>query len=167
MIKLHIMWFAAREQLRAFFLHPIFLGCLSSWISAQFVKTFINLIYGRVHSFGELIELMFWRTGGIPSSHSSLTTTLCTMIGFRNGINSDIFMFSVAFLMVTVRDALGVRRSSGIQAKKINEMGKELSSKKVIDKYTTLKEVHGHTPMEVILGCVLGFFVGLAFSLLK
>lgn len=161
------MWLAAKGQFVAFFTHPIFLGCLSSWLCAQFIKTFINLIYGKVHSFGELIELLIWRTGGLPSSHSSLVTTITTMIGFRNGVTSDLFILSLCFMMVTVRDALGVRRSSGMQAKKLNEIGKELSKKEILEKYDTLKEVNGHTPMEVLLGCVLGFFIGMAFSLLK
>ena len=66
-----------------------------------------------------------------------------------------------------MRDAFGVRRSSGIQAQKINELGKELEDNKALTNFKPLKEVNGHTPMQVILGCLLGFFVGLAFSLLK
>jgi acid phosphatase family membrane protein YuiD len=160
------MWLAAKEQLRTFFLHPTFLACLSSWLCAQFIKTVINLIYGKVKSIRELLELMFWRTGGLPSSHSALVTALCTTIGVRNGAGSDIFLVSLCFLMITVRDALGVRRSSGMQAKKLNELGRSLADKNLIE-YKPIKEVNGHTPMEVMLGCVLGFFIGLSFSLLK
>lgn len=154
-------------QFKLFFSNPVFISCFFSWLGAQFLKTAINLIYGRVHSFGELIELMIWRTGGMPSSHSALVATLCTTIGFRNGIHSDIFIFSLAFFFVTIRDAFGVRRSSGIQARKINEIGKKLKDKEIMDDYKSIKEVNGHTPMEVICGCIFGFFVGLAFSLLK
>ena len=106
-------------------------------------------------------------TGGMPSSHSALVSSLCTTIGFRNGINSDIFVFALCFFLVTIRDAFGVRHSSGIQAKKINEIGNELQNLKIIKEYKKIKEVNGHTPMEVICGCLLGFFIGLAFSLLK
>lgn len=67
--------------------------------------------------------------------------------------------------MVTVRDALGVRRASGLQAKKINELGSELNDKGIVS-YKALKEVHGHSPMEVVLGAVLGFFIGLGFTVL-
>ena len=52
-------------------------------------------------------------------------------------------------------------------AKKINEIGNELAEKKVINSYKKMKEVNGHTPMEVLCGCLLGFFVGLSFCLLK
>ena len=155
-----------REQFLLFIYNPIFLSCVFSWIGAQFIKTAINLIYGRIHSFGDLIETMLWKTGGMPSSHSALVTSLCTTIGIKHGINSDLFVFALAFFLVTIRDAFGVRRSSGIQKKKINELGTELGDKKLIDDYKKIKEVNGHTPMEVLCGCLVGFFVGLAFSLL-
>lgn len=155
------------EQLKLFITNPVLLSCIFSWLGAQFLKTAINLIYGRIDSFSTLLEMLIWRTGGMPSSHSALVTSLCTTIGFRNGIHSDIFIFSLCFFLVVIRDAFGVRRSSGIQAKRINEIGKELEKNNIIKNYTTLKEVNGHTPMEVICGCILGFFIGLAFSLLK
>ncbi len=156
-----------REQFKLFLANPVFLSCIFSWLGAQFLKTAINLVYGRIHSFPELIETMIWKTGGMPSSHSALVTSLCTTLAFRHGLNSDIFVFSLAFYLVTIRDAFGVRRSSGLQSKKLNEVGNELKDKNIIDKYKPIKEVNGHTPMEVICGCFVGFFIGLAFSLLK
>lgn len=155
------------DRFRLFLTNPVLLSCFFSWLGAQFLKTAINLIYGRVHSFGELLQLMFWRTGGMPSSHSALVASLSTTIAFRNGIHSDIFVLSLAFFFVTIRDAFGVRRASGIHARKINELGRKLNEKEVLDDYKPIKEVNGHTPMEVICGCIFGFFVGLAFSLLK
>ena len=156
-----------REQFILFLRNPIFLSCVFSWLGAQFLKAAIKLVYGRIHSLAELIEVMFWRTGGMPSSHSALVTSLCTTISFSDGLSSDIFVFSLAFFLVVIRDAFGVRRSSGLQARKINDLGKELAEKKTIDNYKPMKEVDGHTPMEVLCGCLLGFFVGLSFSLLK
>lgn len=156
-----------REQFYLFLHNSIFLACVFSWFGAQFLKTAIKLVYGKVHSFGDLLELMIWRTGGMPSSHSAIVSSLCTTIGFKNGIHSDIFLLSFVFFLVVIRDAFGVRRSSGMQAHKLNEIGKELEIKSMISKFSALKEVDGHTPMEVICGCLLGFFVGLAFSLLK
>ena len=155
------------QQFILFLHNPILLSCIFSWLGAQFLKAAIKLIYGRIHSFPELIEVMLWRTGGMPSSHSALVTSLCVTIAFRHGLHSDLFIFALCFFLVVIRDAFGVRRSSGIQAKKINELGNELNNKKVIDSYKSLKEVDGHTPMEVLCGCLLGFFVGLSFSLLK
>ncbi|MCR4580442.1 MAG: divergent PAP2 family protein [Treponema sp.] len=155
-----------KEQLYLFFRNQILLSCIFSWLGAQFLKTAINLIYGRIHSLGELFEMMIWRTGGMPSSHSALVTSLCTTIGFKDGIHSDLFMLSLCFFLVVIRDAFGVRRSSGLQAKKLNQIGKELADKNILDKYDSIKEVNGHTPMEVLCGCILGFFIGMAFSLL-
>ena len=153
------------ENIKNFLLNPVLLSCITSWFTAQFLKTVINVLYGKIHTVFELIESLIWKTGGLPSSHSALVCSLCTSIGFKNGLNSDIFILSFIFLMVTVRDAVGVRRSNGIQAKKMNELGKDLKEKNIID-YKPIKEVNGHTPIEVTLGCVLGFFIGLAFSTL-
>ena len=155
------------EQFILFLQNPILQACIFSWLGAQFIKAAIKLIYGKIHSIAELLEVMIWRTGGMPSSHSALVTSLCTTIGFRHGIHSDLFIFALCFFLVVIRDAFGVRRSSGIQAKKINEIGNELAEKKVINSYKPMKEVNGHTPMEVLCGCLLGFFVGLSFCLLK
>ena len=67
--------------------------------------------------------------------------------------------------MITIRDALGVRRASGLQARKLNEIGKALQTKDIL-KYKPIKEVQGHNPMEVVVGAILGFFIGFGFSVL-
>lgn len=159
------MDFNLREQLQHFFSSPVFLACVSSWLCAQVIKTFIKLFSGKIHGIGELLELLVWRTGSMPSAHSALVSSLCTSIGFRSGIDSDIFILSACFFFVTIRDALGVRRASGIQARKLNEMGKTLEEKQ-ISSYQPIKEVQGHTPLEVFVGVLLGFFIGVAFSVL-
>ena len=152
------------DQVKKFLSNPVLLACISSWFCAQFIKTVISILYGRIHSLYELVENLIWKTGGLPSSHSALVASLSTSVGFRNGISSDIFILSLCFFMVTIRDAVGVRRSNGIQAQKINEIGRLLNKKDIID-YKPIREVNGHTPMEVTIGCLLGFFIGLAFSL--
>lgn len=154
-----------KNQLTAFLTQPILLSCVFSWLSAQLIKTLIALFSGKIHSVKEMFELLFWRTGGMPSSHSALVATLSTTIGFRDGIDSDIFILSLAFFLVTIRDAVGVRRASGIQATELNKLGTTLSEKGIVE-FKPIKEVHGHKPAEVAMGCVLGFFIGLAFSIL-
>lgn len=154
------------EQIVQLLRSPVLLACFFSWVGCQVIKTTISLIYGRIHSFIQLIETMIWNTGGMPSSHSAVVTALCTTIGFRHGFHSDIFIFSLFFAFITIRDAFGVRRATGLQAKKLNQLGKELSDKSVIQPYKPMKEVLGHTPMEVLCGCFMGFFVALSFSLL-
>ena len=157
----------AKEQIISFIRNPVLLSCIFSWMSAQFVKTLINLFSGKVHSVYELFELLIWRTGGMPSSHSALVSTLCTTIAFRSGINSDVFLLSLGFFMVTIRDAVGVRRANGLQARIINKIGKALADRKIIEDFKAVKEVNGHTPAEVAIGCLLGFFIGHAFSVFK
>ena len=153
-----------KEQLHLFFSQPAFLACLFSWLSAQLVKTLIKLFSGKVHSLKELFELLLWRTGSLPSSHSALVATLCTTIGFRSGVNSDVFILSLGFYLVTIRDAVGVRRANGLQAAMLNKIGRLLAAKNIIEEVKPIKEVQGHTPAEVIIGSLLGFFIGLAFS---
>ena len=153
-----------KEQLHLFFSQPAFLACLFSWLSAQLVKTLIKLFSGKVHSLKELFELLLWRTGSMPSSHSALVATLCTTIGFRSGVNSDVFILWLGFYLVTIRDAVGVRRANGLQAAMLNKIGRLLAAKNIIEEVKPIKEVQGHTPAEVIIGSLLGFFIGLAFS---
>ena len=155
----------ARGQLQLLLTNPILLSCIFSWLLAQFIKTLIKLFSGKIHSLKDLFILLFWQTGSMPSSHSALVASLCTTIGFSSGINSDVFILSLGFFFVTIRDAVGVRRASGIQAKVLNQLGKNLSEKNLID-YKSIKEVQGHTPSEVAIGVLLGFFTGFAFSVL-
>lgn len=160
------MFSNAGSQIQVLLKSPVFLACVFSWFCAQFVKTIIKLFSGKIHSIKELFELLLWRTGSMPSSHSSITSCLCTSIGFRSGINSDIFILAFVFFLVTIRDAVGVRRANGIQAKRLNEIGSILNEKNLYEDFVKLKEVNGHSPMEVFVGSLLGFFVGVAFSVL-
>ena len=74
-----------------------------------------------------------------------------------------MFLLSLGLFMITIRDAVGVRRANGIQAKELNLIGRMLKEKGLMD-FKPIKEVQGHTPAEVAIGCLLGFFIGIAFS---
>lgn len=154
-----------KESIKLLVASPVFLSCVASWLCAQFMKTVIALCYGKVHTLGQLIEMMLWRTGGFPSSHTAAVSALCTAVSFRSGVTSDLFMLSFCFLFVTIRDALGVRRANGIQARRINEIGRVLSERGIVA-FKPIKEINGHKPLEVFAGLSLGFSIGLAFSLL-
>ncbi len=156
---------SALRQLQSLLVNPVFLACIFSWFSAQFIKTVIKLLTGRVSSMKELAELLLWRTGGMPSSHSSLVCTLGITVGFRNGLGSDIFVLALCFAMVTIRDAVGVRLASGIQARVLNEIGRGLEDKDIL-RFRPIKEVQGHKPAEVFIGCFWGVAIGIAFSVL-
>ena len=79
--------------------------------------------------------------------------------------DSDVFVLSMCFSLVVIRDALGVRRANGLQAKALNEMGKELSKKEIII-YKPVKEVHGHKPIEVLVGVLFGISMAVGFCIL-
>ncbi len=145
--------------------NPIFLAAISSWVISQFIKTIITLLTSRATSFRGLIELLFWRTGGMPSSHSALVSSVATTIGFRHGVSSDFFVFSCCFALIVIRDSVGVRRSSGQQAKALNELGMKVASR-LKYQFKPVKEIQGHRPMEVLVGILLGFFIGVAVSTL-
>ena len=155
------------ETIIAFFTHPIFLAGIFSWLGAQFLKTLIHLIYGRIKSFKDLIENMLWKTGGMPSSHSAVVTCVTTCIGIKEGVTSSIFMLALLITFITMRDAVGVRRSSGVQSQKINEIGRELKQNECLKEYKPIKEVNGHTPMQVIMGALFGVLIGFSMMLLK
>lgn len=153
------------QQLQALVKNPVFLAAVSSWFITQFTKTLVSILKNKIHKVSDVFSLMFWRTGGMPSSHSALVCSVTTAIGFHSGVKSDVFVLSFCLAMIVIRDALGVRRSSGIQAKTLNELGKNLNQKFQIP-YKAVKEIQGHQPAEVLVGAVMGFFIGLAFSVL-
>lgn len=99
----------------------------------------------------------------MPSSHSALVTALSTTIGLRQGISSDLFIFSLFSAMIVIRDAMGVRRSSGLQAKILNELGAKMAETTHIP-FKPVKEIQGHTPIEVFAGSIVGILIGIYFS---
>ncbi len=129
---------------------------------AQFVKAAVELFKPRSLKSRDVIYSLLWRTGGMPSSHSSTTAALTTSLGFVEGMDSPIFISMLFFSMLVIRDALGVRRSAGLQARALNNLGAELQKRYKIP-FHPVKEVHGHTPAEVFIGALLGFFIAVAF----
>ena len=103
----------------------------------------------------------------MPSSHSAVVMAVCVSVGIKEGVSSSIFILSIMLAFITMRDAVGVRRSNGIHAKKLNEFGRLLEKNGLIENYTPIKEVNGHTPIQVLLGALFGGLIGLSMSLLK
>ncbi|HUX40904.1 MAG TPA: divergent PAP2 family protein [Rectinemataceae bacterium] len=147
------------------FSNPVFLSAVFSLLLAQFVKAIVNLLRLPKHSLREALLTFAWKTGGMPSSHSALAVSISTSIAFKDGLNSDFFVLSAFFALVVIRDALGVRHSSGIQARTLNTLGRKYSQR-FDEPWIPIKEVMGHTPSQVFVGSLLGFFIALAFSTL-
>jgi acid phosphatase family membrane protein YuiD len=149
----------------SFLENPIFLAAVSGWFLAQLVKMVIGLLSHRRKSLRELVEIMVWRTGGMPSSHAAMVSSMTTALAFQEGLGSNLFVVSFFIALVVLRDAMGVRRASGIQAKVLNLLGRNAAEKLGID-YHSVKEVNGHTPLEVVVGVLLGVFIAVAYAIL-
>jgi len=132
---------------------------------AQILKLVFYLLSHKKKKKWDAIETVIWRTGGMPSSHSAAVCSLATSAAFCEGIDSNFFIFCLIFAMVVLRDAVGVRRASGLQAKAINNLGKQFAKLTNIE-FNSVKEIHGHTPLEVFVGAFLGIVIASFFCLL-
>lgn len=130
---------------------------LSTWFFIQLFKLIHDMVKTKKFNFKRILG-----AGGMPSSHSAVVTSLATLIGKSQGINSPIFGLAVVFACVVMYDATGVRRAAGKQAKLLNKIVEtpSLSSVQVEEK---LVEVLGHTPIQVFVGATIGIIVGLIF----
>jgi uncharacterized protein len=133
----------------------ILVASFVAWAIAQLCKTIIDLIQQRKLILGRLVS-----SGGMPSSHSALVTGLATATGRVVGVESAAFAITVVLASIVMYDAAGVRRAVSIQARILNQMidevfqGSPMAEKR-------LRELIGHTPIQVIVGGLLGIGVGL------
>jgi uncharacterized protein len=155
----------AVDLLTSIFENPVFLSALSSWFLAQILKSFIMLFRNRPQTAREILVNLFWATGGMPSSHSAVVVSLATSAAFVEGPDSTLFFVTLFYAILTFRDALGVRRAAGAQAKVINQLIRDISARFPL-RSKPVKEVHGHTLPEVFVGSLLGFFIAVAFCTL-
>ncbi|PIU39914.1 MAG: hypothetical protein COT00_04470 [Candidatus Omnitrophica bacterium CG07_land_8_20_14_0_80_50_8] len=135
----------------------IFFTGFCSWAIAQTIKVILGVMRERRFNFR-----WFVGSGGMPSSHASLVTGLTTALGLYYGFNSGIFALSFAFTMVVMFDAQGVRRQSGHQAEALNKIMDDLYANRGV-KEERLKELFGHTPVEVFTGGLVGIVVAFLF----
>lgn len=156
---------AAIQYLYDMISNRVFLSAFFSWFLAQLIKMLVDQLRGRARGSRDMVATLMWKTGGMPSSHSSLVTGLATSIGVSYGLRAPIFTLSLFYGGLVIRDAMGVRRAAGVQARTLNQLGHDLSTRFDLD-FEPVKEVSGHTPSEVFVGVLLGFFTGLAFSIL-
>lgn len=123
--------------------------------AAQFIKFLTYYIKYRKCNFKLLAT-----TGGMPSSHTGATVALTTSVGLIQGFDSVEFAIAFGFTMVVMYDAAGLRRSAGQMAALLNKMVDDYyADKKSRIHHDKLMEVLGHTPLEVLVGAVLGVFV--------
>ncbi len=129
----------------------------TAWTMAQGLKVLIY--YFRYHKIN---FRLFVGTGGMPSSHSALVSCLAASIGFQAGWNSPVFFLALAFALVVMSDAAGVRRAAGQQAEILNKIVDDVYRARPFQPQR-LKEFLGHTPIQVFVGALLGAATALIF----
>ena len=135
----------------------IFVATISSWFAAQLLKVAIGVLRDRRFNFKWLIS-----SGGMPSSHVALSMCLTTSIGLYYGFDSGLFAMSLSFAVITMFDAQGVRWHSGKQAQALNRILDDIYEHRGI-REEPLKQLVGHTPVEVYAGGALGIFMAVLF----
>ncbi len=145
------------NQLSLLLENRVLIASVTGWLVAQLLKTIIHLYFTKSFVPERLVG-----SGGMPSSHSATVCALSTAAGIQYGLNSGEFAIATILAIIVMYDAIGVRRETGIQAKIINEMMEVFSSmNKELSAEDKLKELVGHTPLQVLMGALLG--VAIAF----
>ena len=137
--------------------HLVIVSTFMAWFTAQAIKVLIGVIREKRFNFK-----WFVGTGGMPSSHAAAASAISTAIGIHYGVDSPVFAFALLFTVIVIFDAQGVRMATGRQAEILNKILDDIYWKKKIQE-DRLKELLGHTPIQVIAGIVVGISVTLLF----
>lgn len=145
------------------FHNEIFIAAASAWLIAQVIKTIIYLILNREIRWERMVG-----SGGMPSCHSATVCALFTSTCVICGPDSPEFAIALMFAIVTMYDAMGVRWESGKQAHVLNAMMESFQKmgNKELSAEAKLKELIGHSPIQVVMGAILGIAVALIECLL-
>lgn len=135
--------------------NKVFITTLIAWVIAQAIKVIIGVVKQKRFDFRWLIG-----TGGMPSSHVAGASCLAASVGFQEGFNTVYFAIAASFAIVVMFDAQGVRRATGKQARILNKIMEDIYWQGKIDE-TRLRELVGHTPVEVIIGFLLGIVIAI------
>jgi uncharacterized protein len=123
-------------------------------ISAAFGVQLFKFVW-EAYRKRELSLNVLFRTGGMPSSHSAMVTSLATAVGYQYGLGSAYFAIATVLALIVMYDARGVRQESGQHARILNHILREVFSGQPISE-RELKELLGHTATEVFVGAIVG-----------
>ena len=126
-----------------------------AWAVAQAVKVLLTLAISKRFDSSRVLG-----SGGMPSSHSSTVCALVTVIGLQEGLSSPIFALAFCLAGVVMYDAAGVRRSTGRNAAVSNRLIEDVGKDGFTFTEERLKELVGHTPIQVLAGALLGILIG-------
>ena len=130
---------------------------LLAWFIAQLIKLIICFI-----RFKKINLRLMISSGGMPSSHSAFVTAITTAIGINEGFDTPLFALGAIISLVVMYDASGIRRAAGKQAEILNLFLDSVENGFKLDK--KLKEELGHTPVQVLIGALLGILVAITFN---
>ena len=136
--------------------NPFLLTAMTSWFVAQLIKVIINAFIHKKLVWERLVG-----DGGMPSGHSATVASLATVTALLRGVSSFEFAVAAVFAIVVCHDAMGVRHETGKQAVMLNEIVRILEKEDLPE--VKLKELVGHTPLQVLAGILIG--VGMAFAM--
>ena len=137
----------------------VFFTTLAGWFVAQSFKVIVGVVREKRFNFK-----WFVGTGGMPSSHAAGATALAASVGIQEGVGTAVFAMASMFAVVVICDAQGVRRATGQQAEALNRIFEDLYWKHHVEE-NRLKELIGHTPVEVLAGTGLGILTALLLNL--
>ena len=143
------------NALAELFINKILWVAVLSWFIAQFLKIIVTLLQEHRLDITKL-----WASGGMPSSHSSFVMALSGSVGQLYGFDSVYFAISMVFSFIVMYDAANVRLEAGRQAAMINQIIEVLENKE-LNPEQRLKEILGHTPIQVLAGGILGIIVSI------
>ena len=141
--------------------NQVLMAGIAGWFAAQFSKTVLYAIINH-----KLDISRFWGDGGMPSAHSSTVSCVAVTTGIVCGVDSTVFAVAVILAFITMRDAMGVRLETGKQSQLLNEMVRLFSKDNPSLPEQRLKEFVGHTPMQVLIGCLTGCVMAVLLNLL-
>lgn len=124
-------------------------------VSGYFLAQILKIVIGFIRDRKLDMKLMF-ASGGMPSSHASTVAALCISCARLHGVGSPLFAITFILASVVMYDAAGVRRAAGEHAKILNQLMKGLTSGDPTLAEASLKELIGHTPLQVVMGALLG-----------
>lgn len=131
-------------------------------IICQFIKFTIETMQTKKCNWSRL----FNGSGGMPSSHTTFSSSITMLIGYTLGFDHPIFAVSLIFMLIVSYDAMGLRLESEKQAQAINMMFEKFEKGKWKTGFNKLKEELGHQPLEVLVGLLLGTFSAFLFFIL-
>lgn len=142
------------------FRNRLFMCAVLGWFFAQVLKCIIIVIKDKKVDLSRMIG-----SGGMPSSHTSFTVSLATIMGLTYRFDSAHFALAATLALIVMYDAAGVRQATGKHAKLLNEIVEVVMSGGDWAKANVrLKELIGHTGKEVVAGAILGIIIALLFN---